>query len=222
MPYYDEFYHEPSEFEELIWELKESLKESVKEEFIEELESLKRENKNLQDIKRNFNSIKLDYERKERQLEIEKSNMEREVRNARLSELTKDHKVIMHKVGTKWIDMPKCDKCDENRRIYYETPLGKRTFEKCDCDFRKTEYHPEEHIMVEFNIRNGVNAWYELKDKSNREYMSLDRLTTYAKHIYKNEMDYEDIESIYDIFFKTKEECQKYCDWLNEKESNNA
>src|SRR5699024_3142901 len=203
-----------SEFEGLIWELKESLKGSVKEEFIEELESLKRENKKLQDVKENFESIKLDYERKERQLEIEKDNMEREMRNARLSELTKDHQVVMYKAEAKWAEMPKCDKCDENRRIYYETPLGREEFEKCDCDVKEIEYYPGQYIMVEFNVSNGINAWYKLK-REDEEYLSYDRLTRYAKHIYNDDMDYENIESIYDTFFKTKEECQKYCDWLN-------
>ena len=49
--YYDDFYNEPSEFDEKMEELKESLAGAVKSEFLEEMERLKKENKKLQGIK---------------------------------------------------------------------------------------------------------------------------------------------------------------------------
>src|SRR5690625_3263152 len=132
MPYYDEdFYYEPSEFDLKVDEFKESLMKSVKEDFITELEELKKENESLQEVKKNFESIKQDYENKKRQLNFEKNDLERKVRNARLSELTKDRQVVMYKADSKRVKPPKCDKCDVDRKIHYKTPSGKDKFEYC-------------------------------------------------------------------------------------------
>lgn len=49
---YDDFYDEPSEFQIQIAEFKQSLMESVKQEFLDEMERLKTENRELQTFKR--------------------------------------------------------------------------------------------------------------------------------------------------------------------------
>lgn len=65
MCYWDDGdYFEPSEFDEKIEELKNELRESVKKEINDEIEKLRKENKELQGIKRNFESVKKDFERK--------------------------------------------------------------------------------------------------------------------------------------------------------------
>ena len=49
--YYDDFYNEPSEFEQQIYEFKQALVKAVKEEYQEELETLRKENAELADFK---------------------------------------------------------------------------------------------------------------------------------------------------------------------------
>ena len=66
---YEDFYNEgPSDYELLMNDLKETLKKSIKDEFIKEMDKLRAENKKLQDVKENFERIKLDYAHKEQEL----------------------------------------------------------------------------------------------------------------------------------------------------------
>ena len=67
MWYDEDFYDEPSEFEEQVENLKESLSKSIKNEFMEEMERIKKENKTLQGIRDHFEQIKRDYEQKKRE-----------------------------------------------------------------------------------------------------------------------------------------------------------
>lgn len=62
----EENFFEPGEFDEKIEELKNELRESVKKEINDGIEKLRKENKELQDIKKNFESIKKDFKKKER------------------------------------------------------------------------------------------------------------------------------------------------------------
>lgn len=221
MPYYcEDFYHEPSEFDLRIDEFKESLMKSVKEDFIAELEELKKENESLQDVKKNFESIKRDYENKERELEIERNNAKREVRRELISDILDEYRLIMYQASQVGVEKPKCDKCDKNRRINYKTPLGKDATEYCDCSTKEYTYKPKKHALVELSPRNNfydLSAfYYEVRNSGGKdEYLRLSDYSQHATYIYRDGMGYKDIKR-YSTFFKTKEECQKYCDWLNE------
>ncbi|MES9718973.1 hypothetical protein, partial [Bacillus safensis] len=95
--YEDEFYNEPNEFEKQINEFKESLLKSVKQEYLSEMEQLKKENKELQVVRENLDTIEKEYKEKSRRLDWERHNMERELKNKRLSELMNGSEVIMYK-----------------------------------------------------------------------------------------------------------------------------
>ena len=218
--YYDEdFFCEPSEFEMKIEELTQTLTESVKRKFMSELEQLRKENAELQDVKRNFEKIKRDYKAKENQLEVERMELERKVRWERLSILMKDFQIVMYRAWSKRELPPKCGNCDEKRQIKFKTPRGKDAFESCECGEGKLVYYPKEYICSEFSInndRNGMRAWYKVNPDNNDDYAVLDSSGTFARTIYDENLKYEDIKE-YDTFFKTKEECQSYCDYLNNK-----
>lgn len=212
MSYYDDdFYYEPSEFDLKVEEFKESLLKSVKENFLSEMERLKKENEELQEVKENFESIQRDYEYKKHQLEAEHRDLKRKVRRERLDELMSDFQVVMYRADYNLESLPKCSNCDDKRRIYYKTPLGKETYESCDCAERKRVYFPKENTCYEFRINRDNDellAWYKYED----EYGSMS-YSTRAETFYEEGMSYEDLENR--TFFKSKEECQKYCDWLN-------
>lgn len=213
--YEEDFYDEPSEFEIQVEQFKENLMKSVKENFITEMEQLREENKNLQDVKANFDSIVRDYENKKRQLESEYQSLKNNVRRERLVDLLKDHKIILYKAYSKQIYPPKCDKCNKHRRIQYISPLGRETSEDCLCKEGKTVYSPEEYTRYEFRLnRNGndVTAWYRQyrDDEDGLVYES----SIHVDNIYSPDMKFEDLKQ-YSTFFKSKEECQAYCDYLN-------
>ena len=75
---YEDFYNEgPSDYELFMNDLKETLKKSIKDEFIKEMDKLRAENKKLQDVKENFEQIKLDYVHKEQELKAKEQDMEK-------------------------------------------------------------------------------------------------------------------------------------------------
>lgn len=221
--YYDEdycdedFYDRSLEFEEEIHRLKIAMSDAIKKEFLNKMHTLEEENERLQYIEANFNKIKEDFKQKERQLEIERENLRRSIRQERLSELTKDAQVVLYSARSKYVYPPKCNKCDENRQIKYNTPLGNTAYERCNCNKSKVQYSPHENIRVEFSIRHGQpHAFYDFKEDRNgdNEYMSLDSKLMKKENLYEEGMDYEGMNP-YNSFFRTKEECQNFCDYLN-------
>ncbi len=59
--YEEDFYEEPSEFDNAMDEFKASLMKSVKEEYVSEMERLRAENLELQSVKTYFEKIKKVY-----------------------------------------------------------------------------------------------------------------------------------------------------------------
>ena len=60
--YEDEDFYTENEYQEEIDNLKEAIKKSVKRETTEEMNRLREENKKLQGIKENFDTVKKDFE----------------------------------------------------------------------------------------------------------------------------------------------------------------
>lgn len=215
----NDFYDEPSEFDAQVVEFKQNLMKSVKEEFIAEMEALKKENEELQNIKANFKAIEKDYENKKRQLESEYQTLKNNVRRERLNQLMKDFQVELFTVASKSKTGPKCDKCDDKRKIHYTTPLGRETCESCDCDIRIHTYEPIETIMSEFSIRNGEGyAWYKVKTDRSDEWLSYYEDSISGKDLITSEDQFEGIGYVYNTLFKNKEIAQKYCDYKNKQQ----
>ncbi|GKS14764.1 hypothetical protein YDYSY3_57640 [Paenibacillus chitinolyticus] len=216
MSYYDDFYQEPNEFERQIEELKTALLKSVKSEYKEEMERLRAENEKLQTVKHDWKNIQSEFAAKHRQLENERAQMERKVRSARLGELMMDLNVTLYSVGYHYVQRPKCNNCNENRQYEFITPSGKQMTENCDCATRYTLYIPTENIMSEMVSRDGkITAWYKTyRDSDDGLELSS---STMVRKIYESGTPFESLER-YGLFFRSKEECQAYCDWLNAKE----
>lgn len=218
--YYDQedFYNEPSEFDQQIDEFKSNLLKAVKEEYINEMEQLRKENAELQEVKKNFKQIQQDYDNKKRDLEIERNDLNRKVRRERLSDLFKDHQVILYKAYSSRVLPQKCDKCDDYRRVEYTSPLGRKTKEDCLCKEGKVVYNPQEFIRYEFRLnrdKNSIVAWYRTYDDSEDGFVSDSSI--HVEKIYTSDMKFEELSN-WSTFFKTEEECQAYCDYLTKKE----
>jgi hypothetical protein len=210
----DEFFYEPSEFDQQVNEFKLALMNSVKDEFKTEMERLRNENEELQRVKRDWESIQKEYANKHRQLEYDKSQLERTVRWAKLGELMKELNVTLYKAVVSYTEKPKCSKCNEKRQIEFTSPSGKLMGENCECATKNKNYVPEGNIMSEMRSRDGkITAWYK-NYRDSDEGLTLSTSTVVSK-IYDQGMPFESIER-YGMFFRDKEDCQKYCDWLNE------
>ncbi|CAH1054073.1 hypothetical protein [Paenibacillus pseudetheri] len=156
MSYFDDdFYREPSEFEEQIDQFKESLMNAVKDEHKAEIERLRKENAELQEIKQNLETIKRDYNQKVVELDMQKRNLKNEVRRERLLELMGDLKVELFTARKNWKSGPKCEKCDERRKINFLSPSGKKLSEDCGCNNNISFYKPNNTFALRSKSETG-------------------------------------------------------------------
>lgn len=211
-------YFEPGEFDEKIEELKNELRESVKKEINDEIEKLRKENKELQSIKRNFESVKKDFEKKKDECDRAIRNAESKAKQARLKELMEHFKVTLWAVSWDYRYKKKCDKCDKNRRIQVALPSGKTVDDECSCRVSKKVYYPKENVLYELSERNReFMAWYMAKGDRGEEYFVGGPRAEYAKVVVDHNKDFKEIETeeLRKVFFTTKEECQAFCDYIN-------
>jgi hypothetical protein len=215
----EENFFEPGEFDEKIEELKNELRESVKKEINDGIEKLRKENKELQDIKKNFESIKKDFKKKKDECDRVMRDAESRAKQARLKELMEHFKVTLWAVSWGYRYKKKCDKCNETRRIQVTLPSGRTVDDECSCRVNKEVYYPEENVLYELSERNGeFMAWYKAKGDKGEEYFVEDIRTEYARTIIDHNKDFKEIEEKElrkKVFFTTKEECQAFCDYLN-------
>lgn len=219
MCYWDDGdYFEPGEFDEKIEELKNKLRESVKKEINDEIEKLRKENKELQGIKRNFESVKKDFERKKDECDRVIQNAERKAKQARLKELMEHFKATLWSVDWDYLYKKKCDKCDKYRRIQVTLPSGKIVDDECSCRVSKKVYSPKENALYELCERNRKPiAWYREKGNTGEEYFVAETCAEHAKVVVDHNKDFKEIEGeeLRKVFFTTKEECQAFCDYIN-------
>jgi hypothetical protein len=182
------------------------------------MDKIQEENNQLQEIKDNWKALKNSYAEKERELAREKENAMSEARKLQLSNLFKYREVTMYTTGYEYIKRPKCDKCNDNRKIKYISPLGKEMFEDCDCSKSDSRNVPTLWILFEFTTNaygRELLVWYRaVKESSGNVY--FESYSEICKKVYDNSMKYEDVDR--HTFFRNKEDCQKYCDWLNKNE----
>ena len=217
LSYYDEFYGECSEYDQMISEFKQSLMDAVKEEYVDKMNKLEKENAELQDVKKNLEQIKQEHQSKLRELEMEKHNCIQQARRERLSALIGDRKMIMYRAYSKGVLQPKCDKCNDNRKIEFKSPLGNDMYEDCGCNIKKAVYIPMEYTCIEFRVHNdGVTMlmWYKENHESDYDWYGYSS-SNLVKRVYNERMDYENDVDKNDTYFQSEDDCAKYCDWLN-------
>lgn len=216
--YYDEeFYNEPSEFEIQIDELKQSLIKSVKDEYKEKMQELLKENQELQEIKKNWEIIKKEHEAKLIELENEKRNLELKMKRARLDTLLEGvYKFVYYRPTRKYEKLPKCNKCDDYRKVEFISPLGRKMKEECECNKSIISYVCEPFYVCEFRetSQRELIIWFKPYERDNNGYtyygsINADEIIT--KHL----DDFSSLDKEKTVFFASEEECQRYCDYLN-------
>jgi len=213
--------YEPTLADEIMLEYQQKMKDALLETVKNNIEGIKQENERLKEENRKLQELVYGIQQRENSLEIEKSQFQRKLRYERLSELMGDFEVTMYRVDDNYVKMPKCSNCNKDRKIEFISPLGKKMTETCTCAATKNVYIVEEFVVTEFRIdRDGKQMlmWYEVKKDKDEEYDNCKFLGKKAK-VYDEGANFEDLDvKYYNLYFKSKEQCQKYCDWLNGKE----
>ena len=221
----DDFYDEPSEFEEQIDEFKQGLISAVKDEFKAELERLSRENAELQSIKIRMREIEREHKSTLNAIENDRRNLEATIKLQRLTELLPDNFLQGWCVAAKHEEKPKCEHCDENRRLEYKTPRGREQQEQCECAEKLVTYFLEPAELYKFTQHEycyggettpGIHVYFEHKTRDRNDEFTREN-SIFAGEAFK------DINR-YHVVFLDKAKCQEYCDWLNnrQREDDNA
>lgn len=217
MDYDEEQYYEPSAYEEIVMEYQRKMKEVLLGTIKVEIENIKEENARLKKANKILLDEQSDIRNKEHQLKIQKADLMRQVKRERLSQLMSDFQVVMYKVQKTYPKIPKCNKCDDNRQVTFTSPSGKQMKESCSCNRGKKTYVPAEYICTEFKVNRDDNAmlmWFKENHEKDYDWYGYNG-SDLAKSIYKGEM-FEELNN--DTYFKSKELCREYCDWLNSKD----
>lgn len=234
---YEEPVWEPSEADELFDEMKSKLVEAAKASLKNDMESLKRRNEYLEKRNKELENKAQEVLSKESDLEYKSRNLRREVEKefykTAIDDLFKDavEQSQLWFADNKPHEKPKCDKCDEDRNWVLTWPDGTTTSKRCTCSQPDYWYEPEETWIDTLK--------YKIKDSDyqSQRYYRLDRSYQYNGDSNWSYCSYSDfgIQFVYDRFcedviekteqlgygkrigFKSKEECQKYCNWLNKR-----
>lgn len=227
----DDYFTEPTEFDEQIEEFKESLRNAVKDEIKERITSLESQLAELKKFRDEKNAFVREYEAKVRQAQNEARDAkihakvaEDKWKKARLHELLGEYLTVGWKVGDSWEMGEKCDKCDKDRRIHFLSPSGKEFSEECACAKRHYKYFPQEARLAEFYVRKKdfyagkdadlLHRYYEVEAGRDEDYYRS------SSTVYSSDFVFEKV-NIYSGIFLKEEDCQKYCDWKNQKVKEN-
>lgn len=205
---YDDFYNEPSEFEQQIDEFKQGLLNAVKEEYKTEMESLRKENSELQDVKKRMKDI--EFERRQEKNEVERIRREAvsEAKKTRLDSLLEGMRHTVYTVDYEYENKPKCDKCNDDRNVEYTTPLGRVAHEACLCKKTIKNHFVKEVPAYQIRLNSQGDALLtgfhdEFRDNSIR-----------IDDIMGSDVKNEDVRE-WEPYFNTKERAENYCEWAN-------
>lgn len=223
MWYDEEFYDEPSEFENQVEDLKESLSKSIKSEFLEEMERLRKENKNLQGIKEHFEQIKRDYEQKKSECYRAMLEAEDKAKRMKADELMRKFKTFFWRPDWNYLYGPKCNKCDKDRKIDVVLPSGNTVKDECQCQKSRMKVMVPER-MVRFEIAdrdNGIAALYCRCGREDYRYYKLEYASSVDAEVnivqFGTSFDVLEKKDQRELLFNTRDECLAYCEYLNEK-----
>lgn len=231
--YFD--FPEPSTGDIVFEELKRVLLGTLKEEIKTELEHLRKENEELRPYKEDRDRLQRELQTVQANCKRRVEDAERKARAAALDELFGDCVVDAWKVGREYTKRPKCDKCDENRKLHYTTPRGRQMTEDCECAECFVKYVPKQAIMARFKLHPNVpvknqddpNAfsrpvfrWYTT------EYSTIEDGTEFVvdsdsevgnyRFADRENTPFEKLNEWQDVF-TSKERCQEFCDYLTAK-----
>lgn len=231
MYFYDDYFNEENEFDERINELKDSLRNQVKEEIKNKIEELTKRNEELEERQKNLSSLEKEYQDKIRNFEYEKeriiSNTKKEIYNANLEQFLDfvfEHQVL-YEVKYKSIEQKKCPYCDDNRQIKVKDILGREYITRCKCSDYKNSYYVYEN-KCNLYFRKGKKStdfkmvlYVDDERYTNTEIFGFSgEETIMSQHLFEKFDENNPPKYYFNAYFTSKEEAQKYVDYLNKLE----
>lgn len=222
-------------------EMKEKFREILREDVNTELSRLTKENAELRKIVKEYNDKKMELARRERDVQYKEDNLKRDVEREFYSKTMDEVFEHLLEDSEVWYaehvphEKPKCDLCNEEREMIATYPNGEVVKKQCDCARPTYIYEPVISVNKQIKFHK---AWKPRYSDHKKCYFTKNHE---PNKDYAEAYDYYSefrIENIYDEFndevkeyhkakrygekiaFRNKEACKKYCDWLNEENSN--
>jgi hypothetical protein len=189
----------------------------VKQEVLEKIEKLEMELAGLQEFKQEREKIKREHQEALRSLAREQEANFRKMKYAKLQELFSAVPDKCWRMSV--IDVystPKCEKCDEFRKVSFKSPLGRTLVEDCSCSTKKSHvYYPYLYQLScvrreDSGNERGLLSWF-------KRYSDSDSYTVCFRDmkIWDKSVGFVGLGKNEDYFFLVKEDCQSCCDNLN-------
>jgi hypothetical protein len=228
-------YFEYNEFDQMLYEFKESLRNSVKQEVLDKIANLEKELDKYKDIKANYeakmsqmNNTITEYNKLKDELQ---RNQEEKLRKLAYTDIFKGDTIDAYGICYAYDYItPKCDKCDDHRQIHFKSPSGVDHCEPCSCAKQICRYDiiPAKLTRIESRLSRGkkrcndilyfeytVKKGYDIDDEDH----ILDRVTVHTLENLKltddNYNSYRWQVTQHGAVFLNKEDAQTVCDWLN-------
>jgi hypothetical protein len=231
---YDEEYYEPTELDIIINEYKDKCKNILLQSIQDEMTILRNENADLKLKNEKCRNRENEIRSKERDLEYKEINLKRKVEEDfynetmmdTLNKITEDY--IAWYPEIEYYSNKKCSICDKDRKISAQYPNGEIITKDCSCANKLKRYIPSISKLKTITI-NKHNSRYNSDRKFYINFQREEGPETYDYGcgdfkitIIRDKFD-DDIKECHEkreykekIGLRSKEECQKYCDWLNE------
>ena len=163
-PGYD-YFHEPTEFEQEVDSFKEALRGSVKKEIADELEKLRATVKEQGEKLKNLAALEAAAKADKKAYEWKMGHAERfamdKVKKEGIRKLLDVLAEPRYRIDTERRSQPKCNKCNEDRKLEYTTPRGRVAYEPCECAATTLVWVVEEQLVHEITKRYGeLIVWY--------------------------------------------------------------
>jgi len=228
MEFDDIGYYEPEQAEIILDEFVGKMRDALTSKARDEIELLRRENDELKDKNKKLREQEFAVKQKERELEEKEKYLERDFLRKKFEDLLQPFldNVEVFYASHEAHEQPKCGYCDDNRKLLFTAANGQTAFRNCGCNEKKYRYEPKKVRFRIINLykssRNG-REYVASAEFRKHEYDSAETMIVEPKALIKNYTD--DVPEMaksfnyYDhaVVFTSVEECQKYCDYLNQQ-----
>ena len=150
------------------------------------------------------------------------ADIERKYRNKKAQEILAECCAVGWRAARRY-DEPKekCDKCDEGGYITFYSPQGTKYREQCKCRHKNVIYYPAETRLARIFASKSpetVQFYYDKVRGDGESYSEYVRCNVVRSGDFKQEI-IDSYGCSYDTVFESKEDCEKFCEWLNNKEN---
>ena len=216
--------YESSNANEIYSEAFNKLKSCLNDDLRIWIEGIQERNEFLENENRELKRKLSNIEYREKMLETKEATLEKTVLKRKFSEMLKpfEEQFFIWAIDYEHIYKEKCDKCDNDRKIWFKSPSGKDLFEYCSCSETVRCYYPKQIRINSIKLFKDNSYPYMLSVRP--QYSSLSYEDMYCTfNLEKYIDDLEKLEQVLNsdridyekIGFANLEDCKKVVDKLN-------